>query len=242
MFKTILDIRGTNQGSPKLSVIEIIDDFKPDEEVAKKHKLPKDRHCRPKSYALTSDLKSPTRMILCPMFFTRGTLGKSVTCDTIGDRVGPDMATRGHTVLHEYTHAPEVLQPIFGNGRSPKGRTSDHAYGFDGSRKLDKNYAWDNADSYAAFATELFWTVTCDRDFDPPLPVRAPVSPDELGDLLTGLDLGRTGKGESSAQGASKAKGDPSAKRDLAAEDDSAAKRDVAAKGASTVKGTPSTK
>ena len=224
MFKTILDIRGTNQGSPKIGDIEIVDDFKPDEEIAKKYHLPKDRRCRPKSYALTSDHKTPTRMILCPLFFTRGTIGKSVTCDTVGTRVGPAMATRGHTVLHEYTHVTEVMQPIFGHGIPPRGKTDDHAYGFDGCRKLQKDQAWDNADSYASFATELFWTTTCDRDFEPPLPVGAPSSPDELKDVLAGLDLDRTTKGESSAKGESSKKGDSTAKGDSAAKGSSSGK------------------
>ena len=210
MFKTILDIRGTNQGSPKIGDIEIVDDFKPDEEIAKKYHLPKDRRCRPKSYALTSDHKTPTRMILCPLFFTRGTIGKSVTCDTVGTRVGPAMATRGHTVLHEYTHVTEVMQPIFGHGIPPRGKTDDHA--------------WDNADSYTSFATELFWTTTCDRDFESSLPAGASSSPDELKDVLAGLDLDRTTKGESSAKGESSKKGDSTAKGDSAAKGSSSGK------------------
>lgn len=219
VFKTILDIRGTNQGNPKLSIMEIIDDFKPDDAIAKKHHLPKDRHCRPKSFALTSDLSTPTRMILCPMFFTRGTIDPSlrkvppgykpvtgstvepVTCASIGSRVGPAMATKGQTILHEYTHVAEVMQSVFGGGVSPKGRTDDHAYGFDRCRKLDKNYARINADSYASFATELFWTTMCERDFDPPAPVAQSASPEEQSDMLDGLDLGSTKKGESSAKG-----------------------------------------
>jgi hypothetical protein len=110
------------------------------------------------------------------------------------------MATKGHTVLHEYTHVTEVMQSIFGSGISLKGRTDDHAYGFDRCRKLDKNYARVNADSYASFATELFWTTMCERDFDPPAPVAQPASPEEQGDMLDGLDLGSTTKGESSAK------------------------------------------
>lgn len=171
-------------------------------------------------------------MILCPMFFTRGTLGKSVTCDTVGTRVGPTMATRGHTVLHEYTHVTEVMQPIFGHGIPPRGKTDDHAYGFDGCRKLQKDQAWDNADSYASFATELFWTTTCDRDFEPPLPAGAPASPDELKDVLAGLDLDRTTKGESSKKGDSAAKGDPAAKGSSSGRGSSSGKGGSSGKGA----------
>jgi hypothetical protein len=255
VFKTILDIRGTNQGNPKLSIMEIVDDFTPDADIAKKHHLPKDRHCRPKSFALTSDLSTPTRMILCPMFFSRGTIDaglrkmppgykpvtggsdEAVTCASIGTRVGPAMATKGHTVLHEYTHVTEVMQSIFGSGVSPKGRTDDHAYGFDRCRKLDKNYARVNADSYASFATELFWITMCERDFDPPAPVAQPSSPEELSDVLDGLDLGSTTKGESSA-----AKGGPAAKREVIEEGTLSTKGTPTTKGASTTTGTISTK
>jgi hypothetical protein len=236
--------------------MEIVDDFKPDDDIAKKHHLPSDRHCRPKSFALTSDLSTPTRINLCPMFFTRGTIDaglrkvppgyqpvtggtiEPVTCDTIGARVSPAMATKGHTVLHEYTHITEVMQSIFGGVISTKGRTDDHAYGFDRCRKLDKTYARVNADSYASFATELFWTTMCKRDFDPPSPVGPQSSPDELNDLLIGLDLGRTTKGESSVKGGSAAKGGSAVKGG------SAAKRNLVAKGASSAKGTgtPATK
>lgn len=200
---------------------------------------------------------TPTKMILCPIFSNRGAIdaglskglppgyskprdtAESRTCDTIGTRVGPDMATRGHTMLHEHTHATEIMQSIFGNGQSRLGRTDDHAYGFDGCRNLDKSYAWENGDSYSSFASELFWTTMCDRDFDPPVPVGPKLSPDEMRDLFAQGES--AAKGESSAKGEPAAKGKSPAKRDSTAQDDSAASRDVAAEGASTLKGTPST-
>lgn len=93
---------------------------------------------------------------------------RQVTCDAVGKRVSMIMYTRGQLLLHEYTHAYDIMRPVFGEGQKSAG---DKGYGFAKCRALDKGLAAKNADSYASFASELLWPTKCDRDFDPPVPL-----------------------------------------------------------------------
>ena len=122
-----------------------------------------------------------TQIILCPDFFLFGTIkgGKGKEwpgtakrkCDNIGDRVSEYMLTLGTVMLHEYTHAPDLVQPPLDE------ETDDHAYSFYDSRNLRKDMAKNNADSYSLFAIELMWTLECNRDFAPPVKDNTPRLP-----------------------------------------------------------------
>lgn len=238
MFKAILDYDGEKQGSPKLSVMNIIDDFKPTPDSIPTPDPSKDRHCDPGNVATTRTRtsKHPSQLILCPPFFVgggtiNGGLGREwpgfdhpVTCDTIGTRPSHAMVTTGHILLHEYTHAPEIMEPVWRRGKKKKlVLTNDHAYGFDSCRKLDKKLANKNAESYAAFASELFWSTLCNKDFDPPVPEDGLPTDQVVVETLAGLDIDPpeeedpSGQGDSGTKGDSTAKGGTAAKRDLAA-------------------------
>jgi hypothetical protein len=75
------------------------------------------------------------------------------------------METMATTLLHGYTHLPDLVKPAL------EGPTIDHpnGYGFYNSCKLDKSLSKTNAGNYAAFATELMWSKLCSRDFDAPV-------------------------------------------------------------------------
>ena len=65
-------------------------------------------------------------------------------------------------MLHEYTHFLKMISPPL------TGETLDTAYGARESRDLDRVTALLNADSYTWFATELLWTIVCNREFEDP--------------------------------------------------------------------------
>lgn len=70
-----------------------------------------------------------------------------------------DMYLLGSILLHEYVHWDWFLDDIH------HGEIIDQVrgYGWEDARDLDKSKALYNADSYAWYATELFWSVPCDR-------------------------------------------------------------------------------
>lgn len=186
-------------------------------------------------------------MILCPSFFDFGTINgglraasqgssQPVTCNTVGTRVGIAMITMGHTLVHEYTHVFEIMEPVLGKGVTKSGSTKDHKYGFFKCRKLGKKLAKENADSYASFATELFWTTTCNRDFAPPYSEKNAAAHGALNAEIARLESAISAKGGLAAtKGASAAMEGSTANGGLAT---------IATKGASSAKGTgtPSTK
>jgi hypothetical protein len=119
-------------------------------------------------------------------------------------------------MLHEYTHMPEIMENVWRRGGKKKlGFTNDYVYGFDSCKKIDRKLATRNADNYANFANELFWTATCNRDFDPPVAADF-TAIDELIMLSGALDTHPTEEGDPSAEGdplaeeGAAAKGDPS--------------------------------
>lgn len=221
MFKAILDYNGEKLGNPKFRIVNIVDDHKP---TKPSHDSGKDRYCTPERIAvtLTRSPDQPSRMILCPLFFTAGATinggpgrewpdtAKPVTCDTIGTRLSEAMWTAGSLMLHEYTHMPEIMEDVWRRGWKKKlGFTKDHAYGFESCKKIDRKLAISNADNYADFASELFWTATCNRDFDPPVADDF-TAIDELIMLSGALDIDPTEGEDPSAEGGAAAKGDPS--------------------------------
>ncbi|KAI4109895.1 MAG: hypothetical protein L6R37_000244 [Teloschistes peruensis] len=98
------------------------------------------------------------------------------TCDevTASGHVGYAMYTRGATFLHEYLHFQKLVNHIYG------GRTIDDQLLYQGQRKvaygphatydnLNKKFlARINADSYAWYALQVFWTQVCNFNFAPP--------------------------------------------------------------------------
>jgi hypothetical protein len=156
--------------------MDLVDDFQPEFD----HNL--DEHCTdtrvavvvPKQYDISL---GRTQLILCPNLFDYGTIeggkvwphAKKRKCSNIGDRVSRYMLTLGSVMLHEYTHASELVQPPL------EGPVIDHVYSFYKSRNLkDKELAKSNADNYASFAIELAWTLSYDRDFAPPVEDNSP--------------------------------------------------------------------
>ena len=130
-----------------------------------------------------TDPKIATELVLCNWFYQLRTIegvpgkdsksgARPMTCDELGTHVSTRMVTKGQMLLHEYTHAREIMRPVLGEGptASTSGKTTDHVYGFGDCRAFDKKLATWNADSYANFASELLWTTKCDRDFDAPKP------------------------------------------------------------------------
>jgi hypothetical protein len=126
--------------------------------------------------AFKDELKSKDELILCPLFFTRETFGGgpgrewptvrgAPKCSNIGKRVSFYMYTMATTLLHEYTHLVDVVDPVFGVGVRSKDRAD--GYGFYNSRKLDKALGKLSVENYAMFATELMWSKLCSRDFTP---------------------------------------------------------------------------
>lgn len=82
-------------------------------------------------------------------------------CDVWADEgMTLDMYPLGSILLHEYVPWDWFLQSI----HHGEVEDQDQGYGWEGVRKLDKNKALYNADSYAWYATELFWSIICDRD------------------------------------------------------------------------------
>jgi hypothetical protein len=174
VFEVLCDAKGARKGSPEFEEVDLVDDFPP----AYDHRLY--LHCGPltvAAVAMKDELRSKDELILCPRFFTRGTFGGGLgrewpsvghtpKCINIGNRLNHYMYTMATTLLHEYTHFVDILDPVLGE------RTKDHenGYGFYSSRKLDKALSTMSAESYAVFATELMWSKLCSRDFDPPVP------------------------------------------------------------------------
>jgi len=183
VFRSILGPEG--KGNPKFVDIDLVDDFPP----SSGPRIGEDEHCDGEHITHTAmtvpkeddTLAHRTQIILCPDFFLLGTIkggpGKEWPgaakrkCDNIGDRVSEYMLTLGTVMLHEYTHAPDLVQPPL------EKETDDDAYSFYDSRNLRKDMANNNADNYALFAIELMWTLKCNRDFAPPVKDNTPNLP-----------------------------------------------------------------
>lgn len=162
-----------------------MDDFPPTDP----KNVGQDQHCENKHITHVAvvvpkedgTLNERTQLILCGDLFLFGTIegGKGKEwpgtanrkCSNIGDRVSEYMLTLGTVMLHEYTHAPDLVQPPLDE------ETDDLAYSFYDSRNLKKDLAKGNADNYALFAIELTWTLLCDRDFAAPVKDNTPRLP-----------------------------------------------------------------
>ena len=131
----------------------------------------------PADPAFIDDHTSPTPTVtLCDEVFEFPTVDKSyetlvppgpdaaLGCDDQGDRPGPGMELFSSVILHEYMHfdALTILD------EKPGKEIDDFVYGFFATQQFASNPdAIVNADSYALFALEKFWTVKCGRSFGP---------------------------------------------------------------------------
>jgi predicted SprT family Zn-dependent metalloprotease len=80
-------------------------------------------------------------------------------CGMLHEQVSYKMDVLGKTLLHELTHFKALVSP------SLKDKGRDYIYEPEEVRALDKDLAVHNADSYAWFAVETYWTTVCKRSF-----------------------------------------------------------------------------
>lgn len=201
MFKAILDADGEGKGNPEFEEIDIVDDFP-------SIYGDQDLFCDSGEVAWTGSKQDDrgqqrVQIILCPPFFKQGTFQggpdrewpriPTPKCSNVGSRVSTKMDTLGSFLLHEYTHVDELVQPPLCE------HVEDHEYGYYDTRELaltEPDLTKHNADSYAAFATELTWSKLCHRDFEAPLEdhgAKLP-APDDKGADTKGADTKETHK------------------------------------------------
>jgi hypothetical protein len=174
VFKAILDADGEGKGNPEFEEIDIVDDFP-------SIYGDQDLFCDSGEVAWTGSKQDDrgqqrVQIILCSPFFKQGTFQggpdrewpgiPTPKCSNVGSRVSTKMDTLGSFLLHEYTHVDELVQPPLCE------HVEDREYGYYDTRELaltEPDLTKHNADSYAAFATELTWSKLCDRDFEAPL-------------------------------------------------------------------------
>lgn len=106
------------------------------------------------------------KLVVCPLGLKMGALGKgwqgipAVTCETWHPRISRKMDSIGFVLLHEYTHWETLMSPVMLPAFQEKA-TIDEAIGARKVRQLTRHQATWNADSYAWFAQEVWWTQTC---------------------------------------------------------------------------------
>ncbi|KAI9880630.1 MAG: hypothetical protein M1830_001981 [Pleopsidium flavum] len=102
-------------------------------------------------------------IVVCDILFKHKGLFDT-KCEDLGDNVSYKMLTIAGTLLHEYTHWNKLAQDIVG------GEVIDqpNGYGPVNTRTLDKSLALKNADNYAYFASEVFWSVICEKSYADP--------------------------------------------------------------------------
>ncbi|KAJ5885169.1 hypothetical protein N7495_009679 [Penicillium taxi] len=111
------------------------------------------------------------RLVIFPEAFKKGGIDKpysgvsAVTCNSIGAAVSENMETLASVILHEYMHYKALVVPPLRS--SPM--DLENGYGPYNTRfVLPKNQAIHNADSFAWYALELYWTMKCGRYFQDP--------------------------------------------------------------------------
>ena len=120
------------------------------------------------------------KLVICPITFRKSTLGGTVypgvlamTCDRCYPRISFRMRNIGMIMLHEYTHWEKLVSPVMKPNFNVKS-TSDRADGCFKTRLenkyVDGKKARSNADSYAWFANELWWTQACVASHGPLTP------------------------------------------------------------------------
>lgn len=112
-----------------------------------------------------------SKIILCTAGLKYGAIDthqdgvNDVNCDTLDPRVSWKMDTLGSTLLHEFTHAPVLMESIFSHLGTGQDSTDDVENGY-GPVKVrflrdDPAQARINADSYTWLANEVWWTGEC---------------------------------------------------------------------------------
>ncbi|CAF9922468.1 MAG: hypothetical protein HETSPECPRED_005081 [Heterodermia speciosa] len=89
-------------------------------------------------------------------------------CDS--DEMSDELRILASIVVHEYTHWDWFLKSIHG-GEIVDTHGTEEASGYGLTNvyyDLDKKYALYNADSYAWYLTEVFWSVLCAKSFKAP--------------------------------------------------------------------------
>lgn len=97
-------------------------------------------------------------LVVCPLGLKMGSLG-NVTCETWFPRISRKMDSIGFVLLHEYTHWETLMSPVMLPAFQEKAAI-DEAMGPWKVRQLTRHQATWNADSYAWFAQEVWWTQT----------------------------------------------------------------------------------
>lgn len=120
VFKSILDADGEGKGNPEFEEMDIVDDYP---SIYEKQEL----FCESGDVAWTGPKQYDrgqrrVQIILCPPFFEQGTFNggpnrewpgiPTPKCSNIANRVSPRMDTLGSSLLHEYTHVDELVQPL----------------------------------------------------------------------------------------------------------------------------------
>ncbi|KAI9759839.1 MAG: hypothetical protein M4579_002046 [Chaenotheca gracillima] len=95
-----------------------------------------------------------------------------ITCDKLGPTVSDKMLSLGgYALLHEVSHFNKVSQGPITPFNQPQNEVGDYGYGPQKTRQLlqepsDRVVA--NADSYAWFANEVYWSNKCGHGFGAP--------------------------------------------------------------------------
>ncbi|ETS79551.1 hypothetical protein PFICI_09404 [Pestalotiopsis fici W106-1] len=137
-------------GNSMLGNIEIVKDYQD---------VNGDYNCDDGTMALLVDWSTDNpHLILCDLAFTHGGIDKGydnvqkIDCDWVDDRVTWKI------------HFEKLVVPPLDLDVTDE----EDGYGPVNTRKLDKDKALYNADSYAWYATEAFWTKHCDNDYGEP--------------------------------------------------------------------------
>lgn len=91
---------------------------------------------------------------------------KDLSCDTIGENMSMDMCMTGNVLLGLYLYWPHLMGDAL---KDYGGAAQDHAHGPRKVLDLPPEKARANSDSYVWFATELAWTLRCNRTFGLPM-------------------------------------------------------------------------
>ena len=110
---------------------------------------------------------------VCPLAFEHAPISDLVkdqvaedrTCAYFGDYVSTKMDNLATTFLHEYIHFTALVSPplIFGIPGHAQSGTGPYK-----AQHINKWTALFNPESYAWYATEVFWTIYCEKQFLPP--------------------------------------------------------------------------
>lgn len=100
----------------------------------------------------------------CPQSFAMGLFdNRRAKQPSTCDRLGPKVALEWYSLLHEYMHFGALVMPPLST------RPIDQKYGPRNVTAMDKSLAIQNADSFAWFAEENYWTSFCGRKFGYPI-------------------------------------------------------------------------